>query len=268
MVLRDLFQRLIGGAATGARTTGPPPSANGASSFHLFWDAPPTPFVEAEATIEVIDRPSTPSLYFWALQVDLERDGRRIGGAHFGLQHHPAYPGDGAVNWGGYADAGGELEGSVSALPSTLDNRNTRDYRWEPGRRYRYRIAPSPEQPEAGGPGRGWRGSITDLETGVETVVRDLWVDADRLSRPMVWSEVFADCDGPSAAIRWTDLAITTADGERITVDGVRLNYQTNGDGGCANTDSSVDPDPERPGFVQRTTITRVNRSGDRLRLR
>jgi hypothetical protein len=258
--LRDYLERLTGTGTGGARTTGPPPSANGASSFHLAWDAPPTPLRAAEATIEIIDPPSVDRLYFWALQVSFQRGPSRVGGAHFGLQHHPAYPDAGAVNWGGYADAGGELDGSVSDLPSALDNTNTRTYRWRARRPYRYRIAPSPT--------RGWRGSITDLVTGTETVVRDLWVEADHLSSPMVWSEVFADCDHPSAAVRWTDLAVTTVDGDRVTIDGVRLNYQTFADGGCANTDTSVGADGGGVGFVQRTSSPRDHPTGTRLRLR
>lgn len=248
------------------RTTGPPTSSNGASSFHLRWEAPPVPLLAAEATIEVVEPPLVDQLYFWALQVSFERGPARRGGAHFGLQHHPAYPAAGAVNWGGYADAGGELAGSESALPSALGNVNTRTYRWEPGRPYRYRIAPAPDQ-SVGGVIERWRGSITDLATGEETVVRDLFVEADHLSSPMVWSEVFADCDHPTAAVRWSDLAVTTLGGDRIVVESVRLNYQTHGDGGCANTDTSVDRSGDRPGFLQRTSCARANGTGSRLSL-
>jgi hypothetical protein len=237
------------------RDAGPPASSNGASSFHLMWEVPPEPLREVEATFEVVEPPTAPMLYFWALQVNFESGPSRAGGAHFGLQHHPGYPGGGAVNWGGYHQGGGELEGSVSDLPSAMDNINTRTYAWEAGRRYRYRIAPSPE--------RGWRGSIVDLETGEETVVRDLWVEADTLANPMVWSEVFANCDHPSVAVRWSDLAATTTSGERYQADTVRLNYQTHGDGGCANTNTSVDGS----GFVQRTTTERLNPTGARLSL-
>ncbi|MEM9563562.1 MAG: hypothetical protein AAGA93_13135 [Actinomycetota bacterium] len=260
MGLRDFVERLIGTATApggGPRVTGPPPSGNGASSFHLVWDAPPVPLTAAEVTIEVVEPPSVPKLYFWAMQVNFERGVGRVGGAHVGLQYHPAYPDAGAVNWGGYADAGGELDGSVSALPSALDNINTRTYRWEPGRRYRYRVSRSPE--------RGWRGSIVDLATGDETVIRDLWIEADHLTGPMVWSEVFADCDEPSTAVRWTDPVVTTADGERIGIEAVRLNYQTNGDGGCANTDTTVDTSSGTAGFLQRTATARTNPSGTRL---
>lgn len=253
-----------------ARTTGPPTSSNGASSFHLWWDAPPVPLVAAEVTIEVVEPPRVDQLYFWALQVSFQRGPQRSGGAHFGLQHHPAYPAAGAVNWGGYAAAGGELAGSESALPSALGNVNTRTYRWEPGRPYRYRIGPAPDPtPSAEGDGivDRWRGTIVDLATGRETVVRDLWVEADHLTGPMVWSEVFAHCDHPSAAVRWSDLEVTTADGSRVAVEAVRLNYQTHGDGGCANTDTSVDRSGPRPGFVQRTSCPRVNGTGTRLSL-
>ncbi len=271
MGLREFIERLIGsslegGATGGPRVSGPPPSGNGASSFHLTWDAPPAPLVGVEVTIEVIEPPTVPELYFWALQVNFERRGGRIGGAHFGLQYHPSYPEGGAVNWGGYADAGGELEGSVSELPSALNNSNTRTYRWEPGRRYRYRIARAPEQAGAETTSR-WRGSITDETTGVETVVRDLFVDAEALTGPMVWSEIFADCDHPSAAVRWSAPTVITADGERVAITGARLNYQRHGDGGCANTNSSVDTSIPGGGFVQRSNTERTNPTGQRLDL-
>lgn len=238
-----------------ARVSGAPTSSNRASSFHLSWDIPAQPFVEISAVCEVIEPPTVPMLYFWAMQVSFMNQGSRIGGAHFGLQFHPQYPGNGAVNWGGYRDGAGELEGSVSELPSALNNINTRTYPWQPGRRYRHRVYRSPEQ--------GWRGSITDLETGVETVVRDLWVDADSLASPMVWSEVFAHCDHQSAAVRWSELTGINTQGEQLAARSVRLNYQTHADGGCANTNTASDG----VGFVQRTNTERINPTGAQLSL-
>ena len=254
-MFRSFLERI--GRATEGRTAGPPPSGNGASSFHLFWDVPPHPLRAVEATIEVMEAPTVDKLYFWALQINVADHGISTGGAHFGLQHHPAYPGAGAVNWGGYRDGGGELDGTTSALPSALDNVNTRNYRWEPRRRYRYRIAAAPETDGA------WRGTITDLESGAETVVRDLFIPGDELVRPMVWTEAFADCDHPSVAVRWSDLSAETVGGERYQVSTVRLNYQTHHDGGCANTDSSVDG----VGFVQRTSVRRQATTGSKLTL-
>lgn len=213
------------------------------------------PLVEVAATFEVLEPPTVPMLYFWALQVSFVDGSTRKGGAHFGLQYHPEYPDGGAVNWGGYHQGGGELSGSDSALPSALNNPNTKTYSWQAGRRYRHRIFRSPD--------RGWRGSITDLETGVETVVRDLWVDGETLTSPMVWSEVFAHCDHPSVAVRWSDLRVRTVDGDDFEARQVRLNYQTHGDGGCANTDTSA----TEAGFVQRTNTDRRHRTGDRLTL-
>lgn len=253
-MLRSFLER-IGRSIAPTRERGLPTSSNRASSMHLLWSGPPHPLVEARATIEVIEPPTVDRLYFWALQVSFDDGGVRRGGAHFGLQYHPSHPGAGAVNWGGYADVGGELDGSVSALPSALDNANTRDYPWRPGTRYRYRIFRSPE--------RGWRGSITDLSTGTETVVRDLWVDGDGLVSPMVWTECFAGCGEPSAAVRWTDLEAVTSAGETVTVTSARTNYQSYADGGCTNTNSSVDG----RGFVQRTATERIAGPGSLLRL-
>ncbi len=241
------------------RTHGAPTSSNGASSFHLRWEVPPLPLQTVEATIEIVAPPKVPRLFFWALQVSFERKGQPRGAAHFGLQHHPAHPKSGAVNWGGYHHHSvrhGELAGGPSRLPSALGNPNTRDYPWRTGTAYRYRIAPSE-------PGR-WRGSITDLDTGVERVVRDLQVDADSLSAPMVWSEVFADCDAPLSIVRWTNFEATLADGRTVKPNAVRVSYQSELEGGCSNTDVQRTPDG---GLEQRTGVPRRTPHGARLGL-
>ena len=104
---------------------------------------------------------------------------------------------------------------------------------------------------------------MTDTTTGEETVIRDLWVDANHLGGPVVWSEVFAHCDHPSAAIRWSNLSGIGVDGAVHDVRSVRLNYQTHADGGCANTNTSVDGD----GFLQRTNTERITQTGQTLSL-
>lgn len=246
---------LDAGDRGGGRVTGQPTSSNRASSFHLNWDVPSEPLIEVSAVCEVLVPPTVQMLYFWALQVSFMDGPSRIGGAHIGLQFHPQYPGNGAVNWGGYRDGAGELEGSVSDLPSALNNSNTRTYPWQPNRRYQHRVYRSPD--------RGWRGSVTDLETGVETIIRDLWVDAEYLASPVVWSEVFAHCDHPSSSIRWSNFTGITATGAELSFSSVRLNYQTHADGGCANTNTYAD----RNGFVQQTNIQRINPTGSTLHL-
>jgi hypothetical protein len=227
--------------------------------MHLFWEVPPAPLDEVSVDLEILEPPVVDKLYFWALQVNfVTGSGADRGGAHTGLQHHPAYPDGGAVNWGGYHPAGGgELDGSSSDLPSALDNRNTRDYPWRPGRRYSLRVFRADRH--------RWRATVTDTVTGEATVIRDLYVEAEHLVRPMVWSEVFADCDHPSVAVRWSNLVATPAAGGAITALTVRTNYQSHADGGCANTDSSVDS--EGLGFVQRTNSDRANRGGSLLTL-
>ncbi|MDH3679198.1 MAG: hypothetical protein OEV40_04525 [Acidimicrobiia bacterium] len=252
-MLRSFLEKITRG--TQLRESGLPTSSNRASSFHLFWDVPPEPLAEVRATIEVIEPPTVERLYFWALQASFEHGGLGTGGAHFGLQYHPSYPEAGAVNWGGYHKGGRVLDGSDSALPSALDNPNTRTYRWHPRRRYRYRIYRSPD--------RGWRGSVTDLTTETETVVRDLWVEGDNLIAPMVWTEAFCDCGEPSAAVHWTDLEAVTVAGQAHRVTAARVNYQAYAEGGCTNTNSSVDGH----GFVQRTATERNTKSGSTLRL-
>lgn len=238
-----------------------------ASSFHLFWRLPGAArdarLVEVSAVLEVVVPPNVPALYFWALQVDFV-DGRGIwGGGHTGLQWNRRYPGSTAVNWGGYASAergGAVLPGSVSTLPGFDDDPNTVGYPWSPGRRYRLRVHRSPDIPGA------WRAEVTDVDSSQETVVRDIWSGrASRpglirrlfsgrqgatavaeepgfLVRPMVWSEVFAECGDPSVTVRWSRLEAIDEAGGLWLPDAVAVNYQAGLDGGCPNTDSSPHP--------------------------
>jgi len=225
------------------RTTGFPTSSNRASSMHLHWDPSPPPSLEIAATLEIVEPPVVSHLYFWALQASFVTvDGRRVGGAHLGLQWYDRHPGSTAVNWGGYRDGAGELDGEESSLPSSTGNPNTRDFAWRPRVPYRLRIS---------GDGDGWwTGSVTDLTTGVETVVRRLHGGGSALTAPVVWSEVFARCDDPTVAVRWSDLAPATTS--------MRPTYQSHVDGGCANTRSERDGD----GWIQRTNVARQTRTG------
>jgi hypothetical protein len=218
------LQRLLGGAS--ARTTGYPTSSNRASSFHLRWDGLPVRqrIVSVSATLTVVVPPQVPELHFWALQASFVDGGRRFGAGHLGLQWYPRHPGSTAVNWGGYRQGGGELEGSTSALPSATGNPNTRDLAWVPDRPYRLEIATGDE------PGH-WRGSVDGV------TVRDLYAGGSGLADIVVWSEVFARCDDPSSAVRWSRFEALTADGETVRPDRVVVNYQRHADGGCANTD-------------------------------
>ena len=211
--------------------------------------------------LEVIEPPADRALHFWALQVSVVgAGGRDGGGAHLGLQWFDPHPGSTAVNWGGYRPGGGELAGSASALPSAPGNVNTRDFAWVAGRRYRLRVAHAGSAPDGA---TAWRGSVTDLGSGEVTVVRDLWAVGDHLASPMVWSEVFADCDGAPTAVRWSELTVEDAAGARSVIDRVRVNYQQVEDGGCVTTTSVVGPVPGS--FDQRTGATRVTAQGTTL---
>jgi hypothetical protein len=240
-------------------STGRPRSGNGASSFHLAWHHPEGRWVAAEATLEVVVPPVVPKLYFWALQVSFADRGRIGGGAHLGLQWHGEHPRGTAVNWGGYGPDGGELRGSTSPLPSATGNVNTRDYDWRPQRRYRLRV----ERAARPGPGGvdAWQGSVAELPDGPTTVVRDLWASGTLLTSPMVWSEVFADCDDPTVTVRWSDLHLVGDDARPVEVRSVGVNYQAIGDGGCRDTNSLATAD----GFVQTTATERSTRQGARL---
>jgi hypothetical protein len=227
-----------------------------ASSFHLFWQGVPDDVVGAAATVEVLEPPTVDELYFWALQVSFRSGSSQTGGAHIGLQHHPSYPGAGAVNWGGYDDVvGGIIEGTVSELPSALGNANTRTYPWQPRRRYRYEVSR--------GDSGWWQGDITDLETGDMTRVRELnGHDADRLGGLMVWSEVFAPCQAPGVVVRWSDLSYQTRSGLAGAPHGLFVNYQAPASHGCSNTNSYLDA----AGVVQATATQRSSSQGEVLR--
>ncbi|MFQ5947946.1 MAG: hypothetical protein ACE5KX_03690 [Acidimicrobiia bacterium] len=243
------------------RVTGPPTSSNGASSFHLWWELPPSaPLVEVAAVLEVLTLPAVERLYFWALQARFT-GGQEPGGAgHLGLQWNHRYPGHGAVNWGGYApqsQGGGILQGSPSRLPSTRDDPNTRDYPWQPRRPYRLRVYRSPHLSGA------WRGEVTDLAAGEPTVVRDLYARGTRLEAPLVWSEVFADCDAPSVTVRWSELQAAAEEGTVVTPRALRVSYQRYENGGCDNTTVAVEP----AAVLQVTNARRAIAQGATLQL-
>jgi len=245
--LRGFLGRSAGAsrpAAQGQRVTGDPPSANGASSLHLFWGLDGH-FAAAEVTLEVLEPPAVDRLYFWALQASFSDGRRELGAAHLGLQWHPSYPGSTAVNWGGYRSGAGELDGSVSALPSTLDNPNTRDLAWRPATAYRLRIERCDE------PG-AWRGLVVDPGRG-PVEVRRLYGGGTHLCSLMTWSEVFARCEHPPATVRWSDPVAHDDDGRAHRPATVTVNYQAHADGGCANTDAYADA----TGLCQRTGTAR-----------
>jgi len=236
-----------------SRLTGAPPSANGASSFHLWWVLPSRgPFSEVTATLEIARPPAVARLYFWALQVSFVQAGREVGAGHTGLQWHPGAPG-GAVNWGGYYSAearpagggpagDGTLPGTSSVLPP-VDGPHTRHFAWSAGRRYTLRVW----SPASG----RWRSEVTDTESGEVTVIRDLLVDAGGLASPVVWSEVFARCDDPPTEARWSRLQALEGPGQVRTATAVSLTYQAYADGGCSNTETYADGDC----FVQVTGL-------------
>ena len=237
------------------RTTGLPPSANGASSLHAWWECP-GPLREVVVTLEVLVPPSVPWLHFWAVQVSFVDGGRRTGGGHLGLQAAPWHPEGTAVNWGGYAQGGRELEGTASSLPSAARNANTRDFAWGARRPYRLRVAPG------AGPGQ-WLGEVTDVSSGVVTAVRELRCPGTALADPVVWSEVFAPCDAPGTAVRWSDPRAVTLEGNVVVPPAVRLTYQSVADGGCSNSATFVD----RGAVVQATATERRVPHGTRLPL-
>ncbi len=262
--LRNLWARWLGlfgltpRPGPPLRLTGDPPSPNRASSMHLWWSLPYGELLTSvSATLEILEPPVIDRLYFWALQAAFVKpDG---GGAHLGLQHNLRHPGFRAANFGGYAprDVGGLLAGLESPLPSTPDDENTRDFDWEPHRKYRLAI----ERVDVDAVPEGlfaWRGAIEDLQTGRFDVVRVLFSRGEFLRGPVVWTEAFARCEHPTVTVRWSDLE---AVGERrgtMAVTSVQVNYQAYDAGGCDNTNQFV----EGGGWAQQTNVPRTVPSG------
>ncbi len=157
-----------------------------------------------------------------------------------------------AVNWGGYAQAADVtsiLEGSHSELPSTVDDRNTRDYSWRAGAPYRFSIERSPN---------GWTSSITDVEQSTTTIIRELFAGGDRLGGFVVWSELFCGGGDPHTAVRWSNPVVARSNGVLDRPSGMTVTYP--GGREWRRLDTSVD----EIGVVQATdTRRRTARSVD-----
>ena len=245
-----LRQSLTGANPAGGlrheRTSGLPNSSNGASSMHVQWLGVPSDAVAVEVDLTITTPPASQHLHFWALQASFMSGNETHGAGHLGLQWIDGYPGNTAVNWGGYHHGGGgELDGSPSMLPSSRGNVNTRDYAWREGRAYRLRITRGSD---------GWIGEVTDSETGIAIIVRELYCPGERLGNIVMWSEVFAPCEGPSSSIEWSEPRVETSEGIHEITE-VKLSYQSVADGGCSNTASS--PLVARRGIEQRTATPR-----------
>ncbi len=240
--------------------------------MHLTWASAPAPVRQVSVEVEVVAPPQADRLYFWALQTGFAQSrGPSLGAGHVGLQWHPSYPGSGAVNWGGYRNGGGELAGSPLAVPSALNNPNTGNYPWSPGRRYRITVGPwIPPGGDRGGDGDepaaadgSWPAAITDLVSGVRLEIRRLYAGGPELVNISMWSEVFAHCDDPSVTVRWSAPTWVFADGTLGWPSSVRVNYQSWADGGCDNTNCAVDGDA----FTQTTNTERLTPLGTHLSL-
>lgn len=255
-LLRDTIHALAR-SGVGPRVSGRPPSGNGASSFHVWWDTN-EPLAQVSAVLEVVEPPTVARLYFWALQVSFWSEARHEGGGHTGLQWNQRHAESTAVNWGGYYQAGGILPGSDSPLPSSPSDSNTRDFPWVPGARYRFTIGP---RLVGEGDESLWPARIEGLDTGEKVEIRRLTCPGDHLRGPVVWSEIFADCDHPSVAVRWSELTGVTTGGERVAITKARVSYQSDQDGGCANTTVLVDGS----GIVQRSNSERTTRHNSTL---
>jgi hypothetical protein len=269
-VLTDEWQTITGHTASMAQIDSFPPmfipgyleagispgtGTGTASSFHAWWYELPE-CEEVSVTLQVVDEPTVDDLYYWAMQIDFtDSSGDVLSGCHCGLQWMDGYPNYNAVNWGGYRNSDGSiLSGSTSALPSALGNDNTRNYNWNEGTEYRFRIFKVANQ---GGEPVGttrWRCTVTNLSSSVTTTIRDLYAYGDRIHGAGVWSEIFAGCSDPSVTVRWSNFeGFEYGTGTPATIDTFYLTYQVDG---CTNTTTNADG---MGGLVQQTNTTRAN---------
>jgi len=222
--------------------------------MHLVWGPPDEGLVAIRATLQIAEPPGTDDLFFWALQVSFTAGGAHLGGAHLGLQWNNRHPANTAVNWGGYhaqSRGGAILDGTESTLASRPNDPNTRDFPWRPHRPYRLTI-------EAGSRPGWWRGSIEDMVSGERVTVRELNGGGTMLVSPMVWSEIFAPCDGSPVEVDWSHLEAADRPGEWKAVSKVTVKYQSYADGGCTNTNSWT----QGRGFTQRSVTERETAPG------
>ena len=174
------------------------------SGFHLWWQGVPTeePVTSCSVVLEVLVPPAVPRCTSGPCRRrSSTASGRSYGAAHTGSQWNPRHPGSRAVNWGGYAqaaDVGSVLEGSDSPSDGIPGDRNTRNYAWLAGVPYRFTIHPGIA---------GWAATVTDLATGSDVTIRELYAGGDRLGGFVMWSELFCRGADPSTAVRWSQPA-------------------------------------------------------------
>ena len=250
--------------------------------MHLFWRMPDhAPLCEVSVDFELLDEPTTPSLYFWALQAGFADTQGGHGAGHFGFQWNRDYRAHRAVCWGGYAGAGGELSGgpmmtSGPVTPSPDGNPNVCGFEWTTNQVWTWRIrALSAASPSATQGSVVWRAEIEDPRSGRIWPIRDLWCRGDRLIDPMVWSEIFARCDDDPVRVRWSRFTATTADGLVVTPLALAVNYQRVQDGGCTNTDARLGAPTDHGkesepavGVIQVTNSPRSTPQGATIELR
>jgi hypothetical protein len=239
-------------------TGAPSDGGSTAGGFHLWWKNVPTdePLVACSVVLEVLQEPTIPMLYFWALQASfLDAAGVSYGAAHTGLQWNPRHPGSRAVNWGGYAQAAevsSVLDGTDSSLDGLAGDRNTRTFAWRAGVPYRFTIHRGTV---------GWASTVTDLVTGSGVTVRELYAGGDRLGGFVMWSELFCRGSDPPTAVRWSRPEAFTASGRAVAPSDLEVTYP--GGDEWARLDVAVD----EVGVLQVTNAPRGTPQHARVRL-
>lgn len=227
------YMMFLNGASTAAitdtRTTGLPPT--GISAQYLIW--PATTAAELEVTITVTTLGNEPNrVYFLAVPDIIDNNGTSLAQPPFGLHWNQLFPTGHAIYWGGtLKSTGGTLTGTASTLPTAIGSDSHRNYTWQTGRAYKYRIwSPNPGS---------WRGEITDTVTSATTIVRDLSIPGSTQLRGLIIATQNYNTCQTGIAARWNDVTFKQANGSTSKPATATVNYTSFADGGCTNTNAT-----------------------------
>lgn len=243
-----------------------------ASIFGLDWTAPVTRWDEVSAVIRPIVRPLGGVL--WSCRISFRAvDDSVRGTAEFGLESGSGFTNESQTGcrWGGTDTVlNTPFRGSVSALGYGVSPASP-NFEWVVGRDYHVRVFKSPKQNWLAAelnsrgdqaPGEiAWRFTITDLATGVTTIVRDILVPdcatLNAMSDGSMGAEDTNTARAPTATMPW-DMRWSEPRVNNRLVPTVTTTYSTGGDS-LTNTDSHIN---DKIGFRQQSLTKRTNAAG------
>lgn len=161
-----------------------------------------------DVKITEFTKPTNPDwLYFFALQVDFNRDGAW---AHGGLQHTGQFRDHNSlgVNWGGQSHTKPSGDGI---------GHNVVPFQWSTGTWYQYQV--SREAPQSGAAGNfHWLFKVVDLETSDEHSIGRVETISEYIARALVFTEDgygSEHCESPTTKLEWRNPQYRVPDGLR-----------------------------------------------------